>query len=85
MEHQYETPMQACLRMLAQRAYYYQKKAEEDGEHWRDYLNRGAAYESAVCMLRYALDENWGCLEQFDYFDEIKPEEYNMKILTAVD
>ena len=85
MEHQYETPMQACLRMLAQRAYYYQKKAEEGGEHWLDYLNRGAAYENAAEMLRYALAENQECLEQLDYYDEINPEEYDMEILAAAD
>lgn len=77
MKNKNETTMQTSVRILAQRARYYREKSNENGIEQKEYLNRAAAYENALAILHYALENNQECLQQFDYLSEIPYEEYS--------
>ena len=51
-----------ALGMLEDRANYYLTQYND--------MHRATAYQSAAYILRYAIDENWEMLNQFDYFGE---------------
>lgn len=54
-DHQYELLLKA-LRIM-------EKRAIEEGRS----VDSALTYNSCICMICYALDENEECLNQFDY------------------
>lgn len=70
-----ETALEMCLRMLKERADYWNLK----GNHSDPYLSgiffgRVDAYNSAISMLEYVMQDNIECLRQFDCYHEDKEE-----------
>ena len=46
---------------------------EDRGKYWanqKDYKRCGC-YDSAANILRYAMNEDWEALNQYDYYDEV--------------
>lgn len=64
-----ETALEMCLRMLKERATY-----------WDEHIISGhqdiaKTYETAADLLKYAMQNDIECLRQFDYYHEDKEEE----------
>lgn len=75
-----ETALEMCLRMLKERAKYWNLEGDQPPEPSGRFLRgtffgKADAYNSAVSMLKYAMQDNIECLRQFDYYHEDKEEE----------
>ena len=59
-----------ALKVLKDREEYYGKQASQAKSYSLvcDALARAASYNSAWWILKYATEENWDALEQFDYY-----------------
>ena len=57
-----------AYRLLQDRAHYYFTQYQD--------LSRATAYQSAADILRYAMEENWEALNQYDYYNEDVTEEW---------
>lgn len=60
-----------CLRMFRECENYYIKESEKD-KCTEDFWGAIMAYNSAACMLEYALKGDSEALKQFDYYGEEK-------------
>lgn len=70
-----ETALEMCLRMLKERADYWNLKGNQVDPYLRGaFFGRADAYNSAVSMLEYVIQDNIDCLRQFDYYHEDKEE-----------
>lgn len=61
VETNYERAIFKALGIIRERALFYE--AEHD-------FARALAYMSAADILAYAMEENWECMNQFDYYDK---------------
>ena len=68
MENIYEK----ALQMLKDRENYWGNKAHStnDLNMAQNHLSMASAYYSAYWILHYAMESNWECLKQFDYYQE---------------
>lgn len=61
-----EPILQQCLRMLGERAEYFDRTADFSSYD----MCKADAYNSAYTMLQYALDGDREALNNFDYYGE---------------
>ena len=59
-----------ALRMLEDRADHYNYLASHDAYKSSENIARACAYESAVNILYYAIEDKADCLAQFDTYRE---------------
>lgn len=69
-----ETALEMCLRMLKERADYWNSGISGDSFIRGMVSGRADAYNSAAIMLEYAMQNNIECLRQFDYYHEDEEE-----------
>ena len=56
-----------AYRLLQNRADYWASQSDH---------SRATAYQSALTILHYAMEENWEALNQYDYYNEDVTEEW---------
>lgn len=56
-----ENLFEMCVRMFGERARAHDKEGQ---------IEMASAYANCATMLKYAIEGNYDCLRQFDYFSE---------------
>lgn len=70
-----ETALEMCLRMLKERADYWNLRGNQCDPYLRgSFFGRADAYKAAVSILEYAMQDNIDCLRQFDYYHKEEEE-----------